>query len=175
MLRAGKISLSEWNPLIFCSICSTHPMMTSSKGNIFCVNGHLYGEFTGHRWSPRKRPVRRSFRVFCCFFICAWINGWVNNREAGDLRRHRAHYDVIVIVDGCMVCIEIFKTELKKPRARYCIKMLFYQYYSQFKDGLPDKIVSAQPFLGDPVVAFTLFCIELLTILSASLCVFIIV
>ena len=25
------------------------------------------------------------------------INGWVNNREAGDLRHHRAHYDVIVI------------------------------------------------------------------------------
>ena len=31
------------------------------------------------------------------YFICSWINGWVNNREAGDLRRHRAHYDVIVI------------------------------------------------------------------------------
>ena len=29
--------------------------------------------------------------------ICTWINGWVNNRGAGDLRRHRAHYDVIVI------------------------------------------------------------------------------
>ena len=29
--------------------------------------------------------------------ICAWINGWVNNREAGDLRHHRAHYDVIVM------------------------------------------------------------------------------
>ena len=28
--------------------------------------------------------------------ICVWINGWVNNREAGDLRRHRAHNDVIV-------------------------------------------------------------------------------
>ena len=26
--------------------------------------------------------------------ICAWINGWVNNREAGNLRRHRAHYNV---------------------------------------------------------------------------------
>ena len=25
------------------------------------------------------------------------INGWVNNREAGDLRRHRIHYDVIVM------------------------------------------------------------------------------
>ena len=30
--------------------------------------------------------------------ICVWINGWVNNREAGDLRRHRAHYDVIVMI-----------------------------------------------------------------------------
>ena len=29
--------------------------------------------------------------------ICAWINGWVNNREAGDLKHRRAHYDIIVI------------------------------------------------------------------------------
>ena len=29
--------------------------------------------------------------------ICAWTNGWVNNGEAGDLRRHRIHYDVIVM------------------------------------------------------------------------------
>ena len=29
--------------------------------------------------------------------ICAWIYGWVNNREAGDLRCHRAHYDVTEI------------------------------------------------------------------------------
>ena len=29
--------------------------------------------------------------------ICARINGWVNNREAGDLRRYRAHYDVTVM------------------------------------------------------------------------------
>ena len=26
------------------------------------------------------------------------MNGWVNNREAGDLRRHRAHYDVTVMM-----------------------------------------------------------------------------
>ena len=30
-------------------------------------------------------------------FICAWINAWVNNRQAGDLRRHRAHHYVIVM------------------------------------------------------------------------------
>ena len=30
--------------------------------------------------------------------ICARINGWVNNGEAGDLRRNRAQYDVIVML-----------------------------------------------------------------------------
>ena len=29
--------------------------------------------------------------------ICTWINGRMNNREAGDLRRHSTHYDVIVM------------------------------------------------------------------------------
>ena len=29
--------------------------------------------------------------------IFTWINGWVNNRNAGDLRRHRAHYCVTVM------------------------------------------------------------------------------
>ena len=36
--------------------------------------------------------------------ICVWINGWVNNREAGDLRRHRGHYDVNVM-DACVLMI----------------------------------------------------------------------
>ena len=30
--------------------------------------------------------------------ICAWLNGSVNSGEAGDLRRHRAHYDVTVMM-----------------------------------------------------------------------------
>ena len=29
--------------------------------------------------------------------ICAWMKDWVNSREAGDLRRHRGHYDVNVM------------------------------------------------------------------------------
>ena len=32
--------------------------------------------------------------------ICARINGWVNNGEAGDLRRHCTHYDVVVMCKG---------------------------------------------------------------------------
>ena len=44
--------------------------------------------------SPHKGQWHEAL-VF--FFIYAWINDWVNNREAGDLRRHRGHYDVIVM------------------------------------------------------------------------------
>ena len=29
--------------------------------------------------------------------IYVWINGWLNNLEAGDLRRHHAHYNVTVM------------------------------------------------------------------------------
>ena len=29
--------------------------------------------------------------------ICAWMYGWANNGDAGDLRRHLAHYDVIIM------------------------------------------------------------------------------
>ena len=44
--------------------------------------------------SPRKGQWRRT-SMFS--LICIWINDWINNREAGDLRRHRGHYDVNVI------------------------------------------------------------------------------
>ena len=63
-------------------------MMTSSNGNIFRVTGPLCGEFTGHRWH----------RALMFSLICTCMNDWVNNCEAGDLRRHHAHYDVSVMV-----------------------------------------------------------------------------
>ena len=63
--------------------------MTSANGNIFCVTGHLCGEF------PAQSSVTRSFDVF---FDLRLKNGWVNNREAGDLRRHRARFDVTLVI-----------------------------------------------------------------------------
>ena len=52
-------------------------------------NSPVTGEF------PAQRPVTRGFGVF---FDLSLNNGWVNDREAGDLRRHRAHYDVTVVL-----------------------------------------------------------------------------
>ena len=74
---------------------SLYHMMTSSNGNIFCVTGHLCGEFTGPRWILRTKASDVDALMFS--LICVWINVWVNNRDAGDLRRYRGHYDVIVM------------------------------------------------------------------------------
>ena len=69
-----------------------HQMETFSALLVICAgNSAVHGEF------PAQRPVTRSFDVP---LICARIYGWVNNHEAGDLRRHHSHYDVIVMVLG---------------------------------------------------------------------------
>ena len=50
-----------------------------------------------HR-SPLNSPHKGQWHGALMFsLICARINGWVNNREAGDLRRHQAHCDFIVM------------------------------------------------------------------------------
>ena len=50
-----------------------------------------------HR-STVNSPHKGQWRGALMFtLICARINGWVNNREAGDLRRYRGHYDVTVM------------------------------------------------------------------------------
>ena len=55
-------------------------------------------------------PVNSSHKgqwrgAFMFSFICAWIIRWVNTHEAGDLRRYRDHYDVIV-----MMCLQRLQT-----------------------------------------------------------------
>ena len=50
-----------------------------------------------HR-SPVNSPHKGQWGGALMFsLICVWINDWVNNREAGDLRRYCAQYDVSVM------------------------------------------------------------------------------
>ena len=52
----------------------------------------------GIHWSPVNSPHKGQWRGSLMFsFIYAWTYDWVNNREAGELRRHRGHYDVTVM------------------------------------------------------------------------------
>ena len=51
--------------------------------------------------SPVNSPQKGQWRGALIFsLICARINGWANNGDARDLRRHLAHYDVIVMTNS---------------------------------------------------------------------------
>ena len=52
----------------------------------------------GNPPSQVDSPHKGRWRGTIMFpLMCAWINGWTNNGDAGDLRCHRAHYDVTVM------------------------------------------------------------------------------
>ena len=73
----------------------------------------LYWPFVrGIHRSPVNSPHKGQWRGALIFsLIGGWMNDWVNNREAGDLRRYRAHYDVSVMVgpdqNGCHLTDDI--------------------------------------------------------------------
>ena len=69
--------------------------MTSSNANIFRVTGHLCRNSSVPGGFHTHKGQWRGALMFS--LICTRINGWVNNGDAGDLRRHRAHYDVTVM------------------------------------------------------------------------------
>ena len=70
-------------------------MMTSSNGDIFHDTAPFCGEFTVTGEFPHKDQSRGALMFS---WICGWISGWVNHRDAGDLRRHRTHYYVTVMI-----------------------------------------------------------------------------
>ena len=70
------------------------PTMTSSNWNISAFLALCAGNSPVTSEFPSQMPVTRSLM----FFICTSACGWVNSRDAGDLRRHRAHYDVTLVV-----------------------------------------------------------------------------
>ena len=73
-----------------------------------------------HR-SPVNSPHRGQWRGTLMFtLICARINGSVNNGEAGDLRRNRAHYDVIATqrLPKIRICFHPRKWDTTKTHLR---------------------------------------------------------
>ena len=53
-----------------------------------------------HRSAVNSPTKVSDAKLWCVLWSAPWINGCVNNREAGNLRHHRAHYDVIVMFLG---------------------------------------------------------------------------
>ena len=90
-----------------------------------------------HR-SPVNSPHKGQWRGALMFtLICARINGWVNTREAGDLRRYRPHYDVIVMIKLL-------------PYHWSCHRRLFQDRVSVDELRLPDLQMSCRDLLHLP-------------------------
>ena len=57
-----------------------------------------YSLCVGNHRSPVDSPHKGQWHGALMFaLICTWTNSWANNRDAGDLRGHRSHYDVTVM------------------------------------------------------------------------------
>ena len=70
----------------------------------------------GIQRSPVNSPHKGQWREALMFsLICAWINDGVNNREVGDFRRHRVHYDVTAMISRHLFSKELRKTPHWSP------------------------------------------------------------
>ena len=103
-----------------------YPLISNNSrvGNIFHVTGPLWGESTGHRWIPSQRPVTRSSDVFFDLQLNKRLS---KNIDAGDLRRHRAHYDVTVMRITKWCHSDAAKT-LKKKMLWLIVSLLLYHH-----------------------------------------------
>ena len=94
------IMISTHNAQIYylsCLQCERLTMITSSNGNIFRVTGHLCGEFTGDQWIPRTKAGDAELWWFLRSAPELTVELNMEHGQTGDLRRHRAHYDVAVM------------------------------------------------------------------------------
>ena len=67
----------------------------------------------GIHWWLVNSPHKILWRGPLMFsLICVWTNGWVYNRNAGDLRRHRAPYDVTVMARFYIDCLYVTKLRI---------------------------------------------------------------
>ena len=78
------ITMTFWVSLSWC-----HWMETFTALLALCEGNHR---------SLVDFPHKGQWRGALMFsLICTWTNVWANNRDAGELRRHCAHYDIIVM------------------------------------------------------------------------------
>ena len=88
-LGSLRICPEGYIPNIVCLTWWRHQMETFSALLALCAgNSPDTGEF------PHKGQWRGALMFS---LIRAWTNSWENNGDVGDLRRHRAHYDVSVM------------------------------------------------------------------------------
>ena len=120
----------------------------------------LWGESPVTGGFPSQKSVTRSLILS---LMCAWTDGWANNRDVGDLRRHRAHYDVNLMcttidekfVEMMTFALQCLLQELTyPPERRFNIKTVFSSYrVSRYKDKINVRL--HYPYDGNAYIGHT--------------------
>ena len=96
------------NKSIVLSLWWRHQMETFSVLLVLCARNSP---------APVNSPHKGQWSGALMFsLICAWTNGCVSNRDAGDLRRYCAHYNVTVMLeaDSWLYMASYYKTSRPK-------------------------------------------------------------
>ena len=94
---------------------------------------------TGNSPVPVNSPHKGQWRGALMFsFICVWINDWVNNHEAGDLRRHRGHYDVNVMKCMCTTGLTLFSW-WRHQKETFSALLVLCEGNPPVNDGFPSQ------------------------------------
>ena len=114
-----------------------------------------------HR-SPVNSPHKGQWRGALIFsLICAWINCWVNNGEAGHLRHHRAHYDVIVMYH--ILCLSAANCILSSPAYKIIDMDIMTSWYgNEFRITGPEDSTHKGAVMRTLDVSFVASVIQLL-------------
>ena len=101
----------------------------------------------GIHWSPVDSPHKVHLRGALIFsLICAWTNGCANNRDTGDLRRHGAHCDVIVMYNlrkrGCWCSTEYWYNTQYQTHVWMLIIIHDFWKYDRFLLLFPNHLIN---------------------------------
>ena len=108
--------VTDWLPVGYCGLSGIFYLTSDAWHRLVCFSlahddvikwKHFprYLPFVrGIHRSPVNPPHKGQWRGASMFaLICVSINGWVSSGGAGDLRRYRAHHDVIAMRDLCEI------------------------------------------------------------------------
>ena len=126
--------------------------------------------------SPVSSPHKSRWRgTLMFFFICTWTNRWANIRDAGDMRRHCAHYDVIVMMNDSRLnynCTRdyfwsttssILKKPYKTPLMIKYLRLLEYRLRIPFQRNLFVRLRHSQSIFFDSIDLIHLFATNKIT------------
>ena len=111
LLSLDLVALMSWGHQMIFIPWWRHQMGTSSALLALCVGNS----------PPVNSPNKGQWHgALMLSLICDWTNVSANNQDAGDLRRHRAHYDITVMHISSVIKISFCRISFSGHQNKFC-------------------------------------------------------